>query len=295
MKLGHRLQTLVNLIPQNHNVIWDTCCDHGLLGAEILRRQKAGQFNSLMSIHFVDIQPDIINQLTANLERFYPPSQKAPEDASWHTHCLSTEALPLKSVNGPQLVVIAGVGGDLVAQFVKALSTQIDGDNVEFLLCPVRHVAELRQTLNALNFSLVKEILVCENHRFYECLLVKPSSNTKVHRPISLIGNELWEPLASAEQKSKDLETKAIVRAETTVGAETNLREKHYVGAETNVGEEDNMRTELEMEVSVQVEQRKKYCQSMIRHYEAASKNPKKRDFALTLATAYRQKLATLK
>jgi len=44
------------------------CCDHGLLGAALLAQQAAPH------IHFVDVVPELMQQLENKLTRFFPKS-----------------------------------------------------------------------------------------------------------------------------------------------------------------------------------------------------------------------------
>lgn len=187
MKLGKRLQQIEQMVnTNNYSHIWDCCCDHGFLGANLLNH------DAQTTVHFVDIVPDLIDQLTAKLQRF-----DSSATARWQTHCLDVEALPLKQYEGKQLIIIAGVGGDLVQQFVSELYRQHPELNLEFLLCPVHHHFALRQTLIELNFSLIDEKLVEENRRFYEVIHV---STTSGYKPISPVGDTLWHSNSAANQ-----------------------------------------------------------------------------------------------
>ena len=89
---------------------------------------------------------------------------------------------------GKHLIIIAGVGGDLITQFIHDIHRKHPNVNIDFLLCPVNQQFSLRQTLITLNFSLQSEILVEENRRFYEIILV--SSLADKEKPISPVGDE---------------------------------------------------------------------------------------------------------
>ncbi|AZG73825.1 tRNA (adenine(22)-N(1))-methyltransferase [Shewanella livingstonensis] len=188
MKLGHRLAYINMMIPNGYTHIWDCCCDHGLLGAALLDRHAA-------MIHFVDIVPALMQQLTAKLERFYP-QQNPPK---WQVHCSDVSAIPLVQDEHTPLVIIAGVGGDLMIEFVNSLCQQYSNRKIDFILCPVHHQYELRQQLIKLDCKLIDEKLIEENSRFYEIIYVrfgKQSSRKKSDRPttkISVIGNKFWQ------------------------------------------------------------------------------------------------------
>ena len=278
MRLGHRLQTLADMVTDQYQTVWDTCCDHGFLGAELLKRKQQGQLPNLKQLHFVDIQPDIIEQLHTKLQTFFPMSEndKCPENvgasdkteksessekpkkaefgknAVWHTHCQSVSDISLANCSGSQLVIIAGVGGDLVTQFIEELHQKYADLELTFLLCPVRQIPELRQRLFELKFDLLDEKLITENKRFYECLLVKTTSNAQPKSEVSTIGQKIWS-INSSEQSSK---------------------------------ERPDIADELKIKIS--------YAKSMLSHYQSAAKNPAQTQIASRLADLYRTKLDEL-
>ncbi|WP_419833124.1 tRNA (adenine(22)-N(1))-methyltransferase [Endozoicomonas atrinae] len=180
LKLSKRLKQIDSMVKPGYTHIWDCCCDHGFLGAALLSRQAAE------CIHFVDIVPELMTELDRKLERFFPHSASA-----WETHCLDVKALPLDQYQGRHLVIIAGVGGDLMVQFIHALVQQYPDHSIDFLLCPVYRQFMVRHQLIELNFSLKQEVLVEENQRFYEILLV--SSVSDGQSTISPFGDDIWK------------------------------------------------------------------------------------------------------
>lgn len=202
MRLGKRLRQLDRMITAEYNHIWDCCCDHGLLGATLLQRSAAAH------IHFVDIVPELINELTVKLRRFAQPNSQVT--SQWHTHCLDVAKLPLTHFTGKHLLVIAGVGGDLSAELVESICAAHPHLELEFLLCPVRQQFLLRQQLIELECKLLKEVLISENHRHYEVLhvqkpaLAQPTNNGEkqlVHK----VGEALWH--ASTQEHAHHLQT----------------------------------------------------------------------------------------
>ena len=172
--------------------IWDCCCDHGLLGSALLSRLAAPY------IHFVDIVPELMNELENKLQRFYPNSP-----SNWQIHCIDVAALPLEQYEGKNLVIVAGVGGDLTTQFVNAIHESHSATNIDFLLCPVYHQFTLRQQLIQLDFSLKNEVLVEENQRFYEILLVSSPTNTDDKQSkISPVGELIWQANTAEQSKT---------------------------------------------------------------------------------------------
>lgn len=168
------------MVEDDYQHIWDCCCDHGLLGATLLKR------NSAPNIHFVDIVPPLMAQLEAKLQQFFADSAH-----QWQTHCMDVSQLPLEQFQGKQLVIIAGVGGDLMVELVTAIHQRHPTLDIDFLLCPVHHQYTLRHQLASLNFSLKNEILVEENNRYYEVIL---ASNQIVNgKAISIVGEAIWQ------------------------------------------------------------------------------------------------------
>ncbi|MGZ9897793.1 tRNA (adenine(22)-N(1))-methyltransferase [Shewanella gaetbuli] len=194
MKLGHRLSSIVDMIPMQYQHIWDCCCDHGLLGAEMLNRQLAKQ------IHFVDIVPELMATVEQKLQRFYPiATDSYAYLPQWSVHTQDVAKLPLADYNGTQLIVIAGVGGDLMASMVNSLIQNNPQLTLDFLLCPVLQVATLRSTLIQHRCSLLDELLVTENKRFYELIYVRyQAEGLTVSKPlnnplVSLFGDKIWQ------------------------------------------------------------------------------------------------------
>ncbi|SER02227.1 tRNA (adenine22-N1)-methyltransferase [Amphritea atlantica] len=188
MKLSKRLQQIEQLVASDYDHIWDCCCDHGFLGAELLSRPTSA------TIHFVDIVPQLMTQLENRLRRFYPDARER-----WETHCIDVARLPLQQYSGKQLIIIAGVGGDLMIQFLEAIHQQHAQLNIDLLLCPVYQQYALREKLIELNCSLKDEILIAENQRFYEAILV---SSTPDHQAlISPVGNRIWHSETAAQKR----------------------------------------------------------------------------------------------
>ena len=187
MKLGKRLATLCEMVSNQYDHIWDCCCDHGFLGAALLKA------NNPACIHFVDIVPNLMLNVEQDLIRFFP-------ERTWKTHCQDVAALPLAQFNGRHLVIIAGVGGDLMQQMIKHLFTANSALEFDLLLCPVHHQYAIRQQLIAFKCELIDEQIVEENQRFYELILVRKTiSNINSSSNIHPVGDKLWQGRNEAE------------------------------------------------------------------------------------------------
>ncbi|EGU43154.1 hypothetical protein VII00023_18339 [Vibrio ichthyoenteri ATCC 700023] len=188
MKLSKRLKHLDQMVSGEYQHIWDCCCDHGFLGMTLLARRAAGH------VHFVDIVPELMREVEANLQRFCHDSS-----AQWHTHCIDVATLPLHQYQGRHLVIIAGVGGDLMVQFIQRIRAAYSQLSIDFLLCPVHHHYSVRQALIELDFSLHQEALVEDNQRIYEILFV--SSEPDPERKLHAVGEVIWQ--ATSEEQSQ--------------------------------------------------------------------------------------------
>ena len=190
MKLNKRLTALAKMVKQPYDLVWDCCCDHGFLGMKILVD------GLVRNVNFVDVVPDIIDRLDVKLTTH---SHHLPIDAQWQTVCddvsnislnsnLTVEQMKLQETPN-QLVIISGVGGDLMIDMLDKLIKRYNDCNIDYLLCPVQHTYKLRNKLLQLNFKLKQEELVIEKNRGYELLLVNQLEGHK----LSLVGSDIWK------------------------------------------------------------------------------------------------------
>ncbi|OBT11281.1 hypothetical protein A9267_01100 [Shewanella sp. UCD-FRSSP16_17] len=178
MKLSKRLLQICHMVEPGFDHIWDCCCDHGYLGAALLKQQSA-------KVHFVDIVPELMSNLSHKLNHFFADTN------TWQTHCIDVSLLPLTQYQGHHLVIIAGIGGDLMSDLVTNILHAHPDQVIDILLCPVHHQFELRQNLSNLHLSLKAEVLIEENGRYYEVIHV--TNNADKMRPISLTGELFWQ------------------------------------------------------------------------------------------------------
>lgn len=182
MKLSKRLTAIVNatkLAPYDH--IWDCCCDHGYLGQQLMLQHPNSQ------IHFVDVVPHLIEQVEAQLI--------TSSLSNWQCHCLDAADIELTNLAGKNqkhLIIIAGVGGDLLMDMVKAIynkhSYRPNKPDLDFILCPVRQLHTVRQGLLDLELGLISEQIIQDNKLFYEVIHVSSQSA----QAVSLVGNHMW-------------------------------------------------------------------------------------------------------
>jgi tRNA (adenine22-N1)-methyltransferase len=191
MRLSTRLSGLNDLIENHYDHIWDTCCDHGFLGAHLLSTKRSP------AIHFVDCNQAIMLELKNKLQKYFPPNTK---ELAWHTHTIGAEACPIADYPGKHLVIVAGVGGDLAAEIVVQLHKAYANLDVDFLVCATNHTFLLRQELLACNFALISERLVEDKKYFYELILLRQTHHSleQMREPVkalSAAGDEMWEEM----------------------------------------------------------------------------------------------------
>lgn len=198
MKLSKRLSQIEALIGHDYSHIWDTCCDHGFLGTHLIEQQRAAH------VHLVDIVPELISPLDDKLKALF----SNPHGSKWQTHCLDVSKLPLQQYEGKHLVIIAGIGGDLMIQCLKKLLSNHPTADIDFILCPIRQLYSLRQQLIAFDMRLKQEVLLKENNQYYEILYVSSQKGSHPKEPplscINPVGREIWQ--AENEEQTKIVE-----------------------------------------------------------------------------------------
>ena len=191
MKLSSRLDTIKNKVTKQYDHIWDCCCDHGQLGIALL----ASQLKSV--IHFVDVV-DVVDDLMVELE-CQLQKHALNVRSQWQVHCMDVAQLPLVK-DKKNLIIIAGVGGDLLIDLVRSIQFSNQGIELEFILCPVLHNYRVRSELIEKGFGLISETLIKENKRFYEVLHV----SNQVTKSLTAIGSEMWDLPDSDHQEYLD-------------------------------------------------------------------------------------------
>jgi len=179
MQLSVRLQKIEEMISGSYDHIWDCCCDHGLLGFNLLKKERAGQ------VHFVDIVPDLLKQVETKLNKYWQGDKN-----SWQIHCVDAANLSLEAYSKDKhLIIIAGVGGELIVKMMQSLLPLTVSFDVQFILCPVHHHYLLRSFLIKNKLGLINESLVFENKRGYEILHLLKSAS----KPLSKVGSQMWD------------------------------------------------------------------------------------------------------
>ena len=177
VKLGKRLSQLENMLEQPYTIIWDCCCDHGLLGMSLLQKELADK------VVFVDILVHQMALLEQDLQQRFPADK-----SNWQVICQDVKELKVPQIDS-QLFVIAGVGGDKTIAFIDSLCAALPSLSFDLLICSVQGNYPVRQSLIRHGFSMRGEEIVFENKRFYEAIYV-----TKKAGPvITTTGSSMWD------------------------------------------------------------------------------------------------------
>ena len=183
MALSRRLSQLDRMVTKHYNHIWDCCCDHGFLGMCLLERNAAD------TLHFVDVVEPLVCALEAQLKKNAAPTDK------WQVHCMDVAQLPIAETpaEDSHLVIIAGVGGDLMIELVTKILAINSSRTIEFLLCPVYQQYKLRSALIKLGLNLAAEHLLRENKQFYEIMHVGINNAGSESESLSPVGSSMWD------------------------------------------------------------------------------------------------------
>ncbi|MDG1475439.1 MAG: tRNA (adenine(22)-N(1))-methyltransferase TrmK [Porticoccaceae bacterium] len=176
LKSKLRLNALNMMLMQRYSLIWDCCCDHGLLGMSLLQKHQAEK------VIFVDILAHQMDTLETKLARYFPLNQ-----FDWEVRCQDIKAIIVPDV-APQLFIIAGVGAFQTIEFIKSLYASAQGLEFDLLVCTVHGSHAVRQVLINLGFKLKSERIIVENNRFYEGLYVSTAGDER----IVSTGNTMW-------------------------------------------------------------------------------------------------------
>lgn len=168
--LSLRLDYLAQLALQHHTqnpykAIYDTCCDHGYLGMYLLKQLINSQADQSLS---ANTELVFVDRIDAIVEQLYQPLSHFPDNTY---RCL---AMPLEQLRLPEsgrsLVIVAGVGGTLLAKLLQRFIELNNSAEFDLLLCPSNETHSLRRYLQSTDFRLVHEAIVADKGRYYEAL-----------------------------------------------------------------------------------------------------------------------------
>jgi tRNA A22 N-methylase len=187
-----RIPTILSMIPPSDHC-YDMFCDHGKIGSEAL---KSGQCKH---VTFVDVKNHLIENLKINHKE--KNSTYFTEDAR-RIH-----------IKENSIVLLCGVGGNLIIDCLKSYINQNNAHTLSFLVSPNMHALELRHFLMQNNLYGLKECVAQDSKRCYEVLLVTTSPSQEAKK-IELFNKDHWsnkdkKHVYYLQSKLHDLEKKS--------------------------------------------------------------------------------------
>ena len=177
LRPGSRLSLLENMLVEPYRMVWDCCCDHGLLGMSLLKRSRASE------VIFVDVLEEQMKKLEATLRQNYPV-----DEYRWHVRCADVKNIVVPNRDS-QLFIIAGVGARQTVEFINSLSLSAPHVSFDLLICSVHGNYAVRNALINNGYKLRGEQIIFENNRFYEGIYVSKGASEE----IANTGSAMWD------------------------------------------------------------------------------------------------------
>lgn len=177
LRPGSRLSLLENMLVESYRMVWDCCCDHGLLGMSLLKRSRASE------VIFVDVLEEQMKKLEATLRQNYPV-----DEYRWHVRCADVKNIVVPNRDS-QLFIIAGVGARQTVEFINSLSLSAPHVSFDLLICSVHGNYAVRNALINNGYKLKGEQIIFENNRFYEGIYVSKGASEE----IANTGSAMWD------------------------------------------------------------------------------------------------------
>jgi len=174
--------------------VWDICCDHGHIGKSLINRIHQHKTSELKEVIFLDVVPGIMNKINESFK-----DTDIPIKISILTSDARTQNYKNNSIN---CFIVAGIGGDLCIEIVNQIFNFLS-DHDYVIISVHKNTVKTRQHLKKMELRLYKEILVKENSKYYEMLLIGKRGDSEICE----IGEELWEKF---EQDHSDYLTEQI-------------------------------------------------------------------------------------
>lgn len=161
-KLSFRLTSIKSLIPKNSKVVWDLCCDHGLLGRKILEEQRDTEKTKF--VHFVDCVPSIMQKLDQTLSKYFNAS-------FYKTHTLDAANIDISGAED-ECIIIAGVGGYKAIDILEGIiSNRLIKSS--FIISVHKDFKKVQDYLSKQSFRELKQLVIEDKKKEYKIILVE--------------------------------------------------------------------------------------------------------------------------
>ncbi|WP_026476330.1 tRNA (adenine(22)-N(1))-methyltransferase [Alkaliphilus transvaalensis] len=184
VKLTPRLEKIACLVKEGSRVA-DIGTDHGYIPLYLLEN-KISTF-----VIASDVNQKPLESAEGNIKDFGYENQVETRLGS------GLETLKVGEVD---TVIIAGMGGLLIADLLKASPDVVSNINT-FILQPMQAQEELRRYLIENGYSIKEDLLVKEDHRIYEIIVVEKGKQLVDKEIFYMVGFHLKDnPLPLAEE-----------------------------------------------------------------------------------------------
>ena len=164
------------MLLKPYELVWDCCCDHGLLGMSLLDTAHARK------LVFVDVLANQMRKLESSLREDFPLGEY-----NWHVRCDDVRNIVVPKINS-QLFIIAGVGGDQTVDFINSLSISAADTMFDILICSIHGSYFVRESLIDNGFSLIDEKIILDKNKIYEGIYASRNSG----KTIANTGYSMW-------------------------------------------------------------------------------------------------------
>lgn len=148
-----RLKYLSSLVSHNKSVIWDLCCDHGLIGESFIRKEN------IREVHFVDCVPHIVDKLEKRMTA-------TSSDFKCCYYALDAAKTPIYNSN-LESVIIAGIGGYKLMDILSAMIEKYEYLKPEFIISAHKNWDKVKNFLVTNNFEILEESVVEDRSKRY--------------------------------------------------------------------------------------------------------------------------------
>ncbi len=207
LNLNPRLRKIAELVPPNRCTA-DIGTDHGYIPIELVNKGVALQ--GIAS----DINKGPLLRAQANI-------QKHNLESSIETRLGS--GLSTLSPGDAEVIIIAGMGGILISEILKA-SKDVVGSTKLLILQPMTAVTELRQYLAENSFKIESEHLAAEEDKLYNIIVASPDGSCQYTLTELYFGKNLDKASPDLFPKYQEAVLKKLRRRKAGLG-KSNLPE----------------------------------------------------------------------
>ena len=163
VNLSKRLSSVAGMVPKSH-VVADIGCDHAHVAIYLIEQELADK------VIACDVNKGPLKMAEGNIREY------GCED---RIELRLSNGLERIGKGEAESVVIAGMGGPLMLDIIKAAEGKIA--DVNLILQPQSELRSFREYLRDNGFSILKEDMVFEDGKFYQMMLAKACSSGSLY------------------------------------------------------------------------------------------------------------------